>query len=290
MNHSQLRAFHAVATFGSFTKAALNLRLSQPTLSSHVSALEEGYGIELFRRSGRTIETTEFGKALLDITEQYFATEAEAHRLLSTAKGLIKGRLKISADAPYCVLPLMAAFVHRFPTVQQQINFGNSETVMRDLHQESCDVGILAEMGKSDRLHIVPYKTDPLVVAVNRGHAWARRRSIKLENLAEQTMLLREQGSTTRAILETTLSQRGIKLGEVMEIGSREAILEAVAVGLGIGVVSEAEFGHDDRIHKLTLSDSTPRMVEYAACLRHRLRDPTIAAFFELVEERKMSK
>lgn len=290
MNHSQLRAFHAVAIHGSFTKAANTLRLSQPTLSSHVSALEEGYGIELFRRSGRTIETTEFGKALLDITEQYFATEAEALRLLSTAKGLIKGRLKISADAPYCVLPLMAAFVQRFPTVSQQINFGNSETVMRNLHTESCDVGILAEMGKSDKLHIVPFRTDPLVVAVSRGHAWARRRSIKLENLAEQTMLLREKGSTTRAILETALVQRGIRLGEVMEIGSREAILEAVAVGLGIGVVSEAEFGHDDRIHKLTLTDSTPQMVEYAACLRQRLKDPTIAAFFELVEERKMPK
>lgn len=290
MNHSQLRAFHAVAIHGSFTKAANTLRLSQPTLSSHVSALEEGYGIELFRRSGRTIETTEFGKTLLDITEQYFATEAEALRLLSTAKGLIKGRLKISADAPYCVLPLMAAFVQRFPTVSQQINFGNSEAVMRNLHTESCDVGILAEMGKSDKLHIVPFRTDPLVVAVSRGHAWARRRSIKLENLAEQTMLLREKGSTTRAILETALVQRGIKLGEVMEIGSREAILEAVAVGLGVGVVSEAEFGHDDRIHKLTLSDSTPQMVEYAACLRQRLKDPTIAAFFELVEERKMSK
>lgn len=287
MNHSQLRAFHAVATHGSFTKAANTLRLSQPTLSSHVSALEEGYGIELFRRSGRTIETTEFGKALLDITQQYFATEAEALRLLSTAKGLIKGRLKISADAPYCVLPLMAAFAHKFPTVSQQINFGNSETVMRDLHSESCDVGILAEVGKSDRLHIVPFKTDPLVVAVNRGHPWTRRRSIKLENLSEQTMLLRENGSTTRAILETTLEQRGVKLGEIMEIGSREAILEAVAVGLGICVVSEAEFGHDDRIHKLTLSDVSPKMVEYTACLKQRLRDPSIAAFFDLVEERK---
>ena len=158
---------------------------------------------------------------------------------------------------------------------------------MRDLHSESCDVGILAEMSKSEKLHIVPFKTDPLVVAVNRGHAWARRRSVKLENLAEQTMLLREQGSTTRAILENTLEKKGVTLGDVMEIGSREAILEAVAVGLGIGVVSEAEFGHDERIHKLTLSDSTPQMVEYAACLRNRLRDPTISAFFDLVEERK---
>ena len=75
-----------------------------------------------------------------------------------------------------------------------------------------------------------------------------------------------------------------------MEIGSREAILEAVAVGLGIAVISEAELGHDDRIHILTFSNANPLMVEYAACLHHRRRDPIVAAFFDLVEEGKMAK
>src|SRR5262245_48364244 len=110
MNHAQLRAFHAVALTGSFTAAARRLRVSQPAVTMQVKALEDAYGVELFRRRGRTIERTELANELWDLTTRIFGTEEAAEELLGAARALRKGRLRIGADAPYHVMELLAAF------------------------------------------------------------------------------------------------------------------------------------------------------------------------------------
>lgn len=285
MNHSQLRAFHAVASEGSFTKAANTLRVSQPTLSGHVKALEEGYGVDLFIRGGRSIKLTEFGRSLLEVTERYFASEREAGRLLATAKGLLQGKLRVAADSPYYVVPLLANFSRRYPTVNKTLSFGNSQKVLHDLFAHTCDVGIIPELAHDDRLHSVPFIRDRLVVFVHTGHAWAQQRSVKLQEISGQPVLLRERGSTTRAILERALRKRNIQLGETLELGSREAIREAVAEGLGIGLVSEGEFGRDDRLSKVTVRDAALRVIEFVACLKNRRTIPEVAAFLEMAKE-----
>ena len=99
MNHAQLRAFHAVASEGSFTRAAVALHVTQPTLSGQVKALEESFGVRLFDRRGRKVMPTELGRELLDLTRRLFGLEAEAEHLLSAARGLSKGHLRIGADA-----------------------------------------------------------------------------------------------------------------------------------------------------------------------------------------------
>ncbi len=285
MNHSQLRAFHAVAREGSFTRAAAALHVSQPTLSGHVCALEEGYGIRLFNRSGRGIELTDLGHTLLAATQRYFDCEAEVEHLLIRAKGLVKGRLRVGADSPHHALPLLAAFGRRYPAVDKILTFGNSSAIVEELDRKRIDVGIFPEVKAGGRLYVERLKTDRLVIIVNRNHPWSRRRSIRLADLAAETVLLREKGSTTRAVLEASLDGLGIALGEVLEIGSREAVREAVAAGLGVGVVSEGEFGHDIRLHKLSASDARLRVVEYAACRSGEQDAPAIAAFMELVRE-----
>ncbi len=285
MNHSQLRAFHSVAREGSFTRAAAALRVSQPTLSGHVGALEEGYGITLFNRGGRGIELTDIGRTLLAATERYFACEAEVEHLLTRAKGLVKGRLRVGADSPHHTLPLLAAFGRRYPAVDKVLTFGNSSTIVDDLHRNRIDVGIFPEVRSDDRLFVARLKVDRLVIIVNRNHAWAQRRSIRLADLVAETVLLREKGSTTRAVFEAALAALDVRLGDVLEIGSREAVREAVAAGLGVGVVGEGEFGHDLRLHKLTASDSRLRVVEYAVCRAGEQDGPAVAAFLELVRE-----
>ena len=285
MNHSQLRAFHAVASEGSFTRAAATLHVSQSTLSGHVKALEKGYGVELFERRGRAVRLTELGRSLLEVTERYFDVEDEAARLLSTAKGLLRGRLNVSADSPFYVVPLLAAFSRRFPAVARSLSFGNTQAVLRDLHARTSDVGIVAEVNADARVHTVPIYRDRLVAFVSQNHQWAQQRTVRLADVARQTVLLRERGSTTRMLFEAALEARGIRLGETLELGSREAIREAVAEGLGIGIVNQAEVGRDERLHKLDLRDATITVTEYAACLKERARAPEVAAFLDLAGE-----
>src|SRR5579885_1590996 len=140
MNHAQLRAFHAVASAGSFTRAAAALHVTQPTLSGQVKALEESYGIRLFDRRGRRIAPTELGRELLDLTRRIFGLEAEAEHLLSAARGLSKGHLRVGADAPYHVTAALAAFTRRYPGIQISLIVGNSADLARDLLEHKIDV------------------------------------------------------------------------------------------------------------------------------------------------------
>jgi len=263
--------------------------VTQPTLSGQVKELEQSFGVKLFERRGRGVATTELGNRLLAVTRQIFILEAEAELLLAGAQALARGRLRVGADSPYLVLPLLAALQRRFPGIDLAISFGNSQEVLRSLVEERSDVAILPDVRKEPRLFARPFRRDRLVVFVERGHAWARRRSVQLRDLAGERLLLREVGSTTRAIVERALKQARVKPRETLEIGSREAVREAVAAGLGVGVVAESEFGHDDRLHKLEVRGGALQATEYAVCLKAKREEPAVAAFFEVLAESSSS-
>ncbi len=284
MNHAQLRAFHAVASAGSFTRAAAALHVTQPTLSGQVKALEESYGIRLFDRRGRRIAPTELGRELLDLTRRIFGLEAEAEHLLSAARGLSKGHLRVGADAPYHVTAALAAFTRRYPGIQISLIVGNSADLARDLLEHKIDVAVLANVAGEPRFFAVPLSHDRLVAFVARGHAWARRRRVELGELCGERLVLREPGSATRHILGTAMARRGLVLNETLEMNSREAVRETVAAGLGVGVVSAREFGSDSRLKSLELAGDDLAMTEYAVCLAERRDLRLIRAFLELLK------
>ncbi len=285
MNHTQLRAFHAVAGEGGFTRGAAALGVTQPTLSGQVAALEEAYGVRLFERRGRGIELTDLGHGLFDITRRLFGQEAEAEQLLSAARGLVSGLLRVGADSPYHIIPLLATFNRRHPGIRLSMTFGNSQRVLEELFERRSDIAVLPDIDIDERIHAVPFRSDRLVVFVAHGHAWAARRSLRLAELDGQRLVLREPGSTTRAVFERAMAAAGVSPGEVLEIGSREAVREAVAAGLGIGAVFESEFGRDPRLHRLQLRDAMLQAVEYAACLTERRPVRVVRAFFDLLQE-----
>lgn len=284
MNVVQLRAFHAVASAGGFTRAAQRLGVTQPTLSGQVKALEESYGVELIERRGRQLVLSETGAALLELTRRIFGLTEEAEQLLTAAHGLERGHLRLGADAPYHVLPALGAFTRRYPKLNLSLTVGNSETLLRDLFDHRIDVAVVANLSPDPRLHAFPVRSDRLVLFVPKAHPWARRRSVKPADLKGQRLVLREPGSSTRHVFETAMARAGVPLEEVIEINSREAVREAVAAGLGIGVVSESEFGNDPRLVKIALAEAEVGATEYVACLADRKELRLIRAFLQLVE------
>ncbi|MGI9407170.1 MAG: LysR substrate-binding domain-containing protein [Hyphomicrobiaceae bacterium] len=285
MNHSQLRAFHAVARVGSFTRASEVLGVSQSTLSGHVKLLETGYDTVLFHRGSRDVTLTDTGRALYEISQRYFAVESEARGLLASAKQVVTGTLRIGADAPYGVIPILAAFGRRYPQVERSVFFGNSQEVLKNVLSGASDIGILPEVPPHKRLHSVPLRADRLVVFVAGDHAWGQKRSIKLGRLADETVVLREAGSLTRAAFEAVLAEKGIVLSKTIVMGSREAVREAVASGMGVGVVNEAEFGHDSRLRKLAIKDARIETIECLICRKADRTAPLVAAFLETAQD-----
>ncbi len=287
IHHAQLRAFHAVATEGSFTRAAGALHLTQPTLSDQVKALESRYSIRLFERRGRGVELTELGRRVYAVSQRLFAAQVEIEQLVNAARELTSGQLRVGADAPYLVLPLLAVFKRRYPGITLNLTFGNSEQLRAGLLGRRCDVVVLPEVEPEPRLHTLALGPDRLVVFVDRGHPWTGRRSIRLADLSSQRLILREPGSTTRALFERALAKAGVVPAEVLEIGSREGVREAVAAGLGVGVVAASELGNDSRLHALEVRDAELSHTEFAVCLAERREVGAVRALFELLAERR---
>ena len=148
----------------------------------------------------------------------------------------------------------------------------------------ATDVAMLANIGGDPRLHLLPFHNDRLVLFVEQRHPWARRKRVRLAELAGQRVILREQGSTTRRIFETAVARAGLTLGDVLEIG-REGVREAVAAGLGVGIVAKTEFGHDSRVRALEVIDAELTSTEYVVCLAERRSLRIVSAFLELVEQ-----
>ena len=285
MNYAQLRAFHLVAREGSFTRAARALRVTQPTLSAQVKALEETYGVRLLDRRGHGAMPTELGRSLFELTTRLFAIEEEAATLLADTRALVRGHVKVGADGPYHAVPIMAEFKRRYGGIRISLSIGNSDEVLQALLGYRTDVAVLAKVPDDARLFVVPFRKDRIVVFVPASHRWRRRRSIGIADLEGCDLILREAGSVTREVFSRALATAGIRPASVMEIESREAVHEAVAAGLGIGAVFESELGTDPRLVAVPVRDAALDVGEYVVCLRDWRRLRVVRAFLEVAQE-----
>jgi len=260
------------------------LNITQPTLSGQVKELEERYGTKLFLRHGRRIELTDIGRSAFSITRLIFRHEEEVEQLLLSARALTSGQLRVGADSPYIATPLLAQFQRLYPGIQISIQYGNSQQLMSWLQSRSCDLAFLPNIPPEDRhLYAIPLAPDRLVAFVGEEHDWAERRAITLDELVTRRIILREKGSRTRSIFEDAVAQAGHVLHDVMEISGREGVREAVAAGLGIGIVARNELVSDSRLRALDVSDAELIHAVYVACLEETRTLRVTDAFLELV-------
>ncbi|MCC7273872.1 MAG: LysR family transcriptional regulator [Alphaproteobacteria bacterium] len=285
MRYTNLRSFQAVARAGGFTAAAAQMGISQPTLTAQIGALEAEFGVLLFHRRNRRVELTETGRDLLAITTRMFAEEKEALEFLEQSRELRTGHLRIAAVGPYHVTAMLAAFNRRYPGVRLSVSLGNSADTLDQLRDYRADVAVLAHIDEDDRLLAIPCRRHPVVVFTRTDHRLAGRPVIRLADLDGERMIVREPGSTTRRAFEAAVAAAGVAPEIVMEIGSREAIREAVIHGLGIGYVSEAEFVPDPSLASMAIADAEIFTYAHVVILRERRASRIVRAFVEVVRE-----
>jgi aminoethylphosphonate catabolism LysR family transcriptional regulator len=284
MRLTQLRSFHAVATTGSFTRAAEKLRVSQPTVTTQVRLLEDSYKVELFHRTGRRVRLTELGERLLQLSRQMFSLEADAMQLLGDAGELRSGHLRVAAVGPYHVTQMLVAFHQRYPGIKISVSTGNSQDVLDRLLDYRADVGVLAQVFRDKRFVSMPFSEHPVVIFTSANHRFAKRRSVRTAEIQGERLILREPGSTTRKAMEEALKAAKVEPEVVMEIASREIIREAVAQGIGIAAVSEVEYVPGPGLHSVKISDAQVRTYAHVVCLAERREMRMVRAFFDAIE------
>jgi LysR family transcriptional regulator, low CO2-responsive transcriptional regulator len=286
---AELKAFDATARSGSMSAAARLLGIRQPTISAHIAGLEKRFGVELFVRRGRGVELTTFGCALHEVSNRIYRAEQQAALLLLSARSQYEGHLKVSAVGPYNVLPIVKRYRARFPKIRLAISVGDSRQIVESILDYRDDVGVLLHAVDDHRVYCVPYRRQALIVIASISHPLANLKTMTLTDLEGQEFVLREQGSQTRSIFESGLEVAGIQVRSSLEVGSREAVREAVAQGLGLGVVAQTAFVPDSRLVVLPIRDMALSTHVHVICLVERLPAPLISSFLGVVEELKLT-
>ena len=287
MNLAQLRAFDTVVRTGSITEAARRLYVTQPAVTSHIKALESTYDVALLRRQGRGVEPTELGLSLAAVARELFALEDRAVELLRAHEHLTRGMLRIAADGPYIAVPLVAEFRRRFPGVRVSVEIASTARVQAILTAEQCDVSIQGSLAGDRGLHVVDLTEFDIIAFVNRDHPWGRagREAVLFPEMDGHPVIAREAGSTMRQRFDAACTEAGIRPEYFIETTSRETVKEAVAAGLGIGLISEAELRPDPRLWPVRLTGTNLRYTERVVCLERRRTLAVIREFLRVAED-----
>lgn len=237
----QLRVFAAVASHNSFTRAAEELFLTQPTVSMQVKQLSKTVGMPLFEQVGKKLFLTEAGKELYATCKDIFERLEQFEIAVANIKGLKQGTLRVAVvtTAKYVIPRILGPFCQRYPGIDISLTVTNHEGLLESISANADDLYILSQPPEDIDVKVHPFLENPLVVLAARNHPLAQEKNISLERLAKETFILREPGSGTRKEVQQLFESNDLPLKVKLDLGSNETIKQAVAGGLGISVLSK---------------------------------------------------
>jgi DNA-binding transcriptional LysR family regulator len=237
----QLKVFEAVARHSSFTRAAEELFLTQPTVSMQVKQLSKTVGLPLFEQVGKRLYLTSAGKELYATCRDVFARLSQFEIAIADLKGLKQGtlRLAVVTTAKYVIPRILGPFCQRYPGIDVSLTVTNHQYVLDSLAENRDDLYILSQLPEDSDAQCDPFMENPLVVLAPRSHPLANENDIPLSKIAEEPFIMREPGSGTRKAVQKLFDAHGLLLKVKLDLGSNEAIKQAIAGGMGLSVLSK---------------------------------------------------
>lgn len=288
VNFQHLRTFHAVAIEGSVSRAARRLNVAQPTLSQQLKALEERHGVTLFDGRKPPMQLSAAGRDLFALSQRLFAASADIDDLLGEAKSPDGGGLlRIASDSPPYAALLVAAFHRRHPDAQIRVRIGNAREVIGLLREAQADIAVASDPPGDALFAYEPLFADNIAIGLPAGHALTGAKSLPIEVVRNEVVLRREAASRTRAASEALMEQAGVEPRTIIEMHTREAVREAVALGLGLGFFYSSECPPDPRIAYRPIEGvrADGELNGYLVCLADRRRTPLLRAAMACADE-----
>lgn len=241
----QLRVFEAVARLGSYTRAAEELHVAQPTVSVQIKKLTSTVGVPLLEQVGKQVHVTGAGRELYRACTEIFGVFSGVERSFANQRGLKAGSLRVAVTSTgkYLAPRLLAAFVKTHPGLEIALHVGSWRDIVTRLAQNSDDLYILGNPPGEAEVVVQRILPNPFFVFARADHPLADARDIPFEDIATEPLLVREPGSGTRQVMERAFADHGLKPRVVMEVASDEGIREAVMAGAGIAILSRHALG-----------------------------------------------
>jgi LysR family transcriptional regulator, low CO2-responsive transcriptional regulator len=237
----QLKVFETVARNGSFTRAAEELLITQPTVSSQVKQLTKAVGLPLFEQIGKSLYLTDAGRELLVTCQEIFEELDNFEIKVADLKGTKQGQLKLAVitTAKYFIPRLLGSFCQNYPGIDVSLKVVNHHEIQQRMLDNKDDLYIVSNPNRDIDLKSQAFLNNPLVVVARKDHPLAMKRNVNIQELNDEPFIMREQGSGTREAIVQLFGKYDISVKVKLELGSNEAIKQAISGGLGISILSE---------------------------------------------------
>ena len=280
----QLQVFESIARNGSFTEAAEELHLTQPTLSMQVKKLTSIIGMPLFEQVGRRVALTGVGDELLKTCKTVFGALDEFQMTVSDIKGVKKGNLRISGvtTAEYFAPRILGDFCKKYPGINVALEVTNRRRVLERLEDNLDDIYIVGQAPTGPGIHSIPFLINPLVILASPNHPLAKKKNIPVSALAEDNFIMREPGCGTFLTMDRMVKGRDVQFRSSMALGSNEAIKQAVIGELGISMLSIYALVHEIKTGELVVLnvEGFPVDDEWYLCFPEGKKPSVVAQVF----------
>jgi len=253
----QMQVFESIARNGSFTAAANELHLTQPTISVQIKKLTDVVGMPLFEQMGKKVFLTMVGEQLLETCHRVFQSLDNFEMNVANIKGVKEGVLKLSGvtTAEYFAPRIIGGFCKKYPGIKVSLEVINRRKVLERLKENLDDLYICGDISADLEVESTLFLKNPLVILAQPDHPLAGQKNIPISALSNEQFIMRESGCGTYLALDKLTRGKGITFKSSMELGSNEAIKQAVTSGLGISMLSIYSMTHELESGELVILD-----------------------------------
>lgn len=283
---NQLRALEAVVRTSSFSAAAKELGISQPSVSNHLSALEKHYCTQLIHRNGRSAEPTQACSEILSRIRSVLAMSEEIEQALEGRKQLQAGTLRVGYSTYQFAMPVLSRFMEKYPDIKIEARAMASHDLNPLLQDGNFDVTFITSKQEPKGVSSKHLCSEKVVAVVPKSHPFAGCNRISWQEVASCPLVQREKSSETRRVFEAAANAANVNLNTILALGSWGSIVTTVHAGMGIGIAMSGEVTPADQLVPVSIDDETLSVNHYMACLPEMQHVATISAMFDASEER----
>lgn len=289
MELKYLEIFCKVVEEMSFSKAAVVLNLTQPTVSIHIKSLEDELGMSLLDRLGRSVVPTRAGEVLYKYAREIVKLKEEAREALYEFAGVVKGRLAIGSSiipAERILPSILCRFKNNYPGVVPSITVGSSNDVYNLVIEGKVDIGIVGTNDKDRNIRFREFHDDEIILVANKDY---KEDSLSKKELAAAPLLLRSKGSGSRKLVEKALDDSGVNVSAInhlAEFGSTQSLIEAIKCGMGLGFISKIAVKgliDDGTLKPVSIPGPPIKRDFYIITHRSRSASPITVAFLDFL-------
>lgn len=290
INLNQLRVFYEAARSGSFTSAAKKLYITQPAVTAQIKTFEDQCNLKLFKKKGRSLYLSDEGSALYEYTRRIFEYEKEVEDVIEEMRKLKRGILRLGTSKAYAryFMPfLISSFHEAFPHIKVHLDEGSSLDILHSLLDLKNEVAVIAKVEENPNLTFLPFKRDQLILILAPTHSLAKKKSLSVEELVHEPIIMKEMGSGTRKRVNELFSKKNVIPDVLMETSNTEFIKQLVQRGEGISFLVEEAVAveiREKRLATVPVTGENPFLDVSIAYLKDQHLSHPAKAFVDMLE------